>query len=243
MLILFRQVLEPVVYKSNSIRHRFWGSRQSYTDFFRDYDEFYIATECYSLNMFHSSLAVSTSKGFEHLRLDHKWPKTVPSCLEDPQKAQTPVNSIVNVIKDLRPLGMFRLSEIEFLLVYQGCAVYIDKHGELSRTLLVEFDGKPKAACLYGKYLVLINEDFVEIRNAQNGRRRQVIAGKSVTLLDDGGNLSATTGKPMSGSYTHSGSFCNFGSVQRTVKICMQHPENERMQIIFELLENDGQKD
>jgi hypothetical protein len=49
-------------------------------------------------------------------------------------------NSIANRISGLKPLGMFRLSESEFLVAYQQCAVYVtardvavfvDVHGAL----------------------------------------------------------------------------------------------------------------
>ena len=35
----------------------------------------------------------------------------------------------------------------------------------------------------------------------------------------------------------------SFGMTSRTVKICMQHPEHEKSQVVVELLENEGQKD
>ncbi len=87
----------------------------------------------------------------------------------------------------------------------------------------MEFVGKAKSAALYGPYILLFDADFVEIRNAQNGRLRQVIAGRDVRCLDD-----AQSG----------GSAGN-----RTVKISLQHPEMERVQIVAELLLNEGQKE
>lgn len=154
---------------------------------------------------------------------------------------------------------MFRLSDSEFLVAFQECAVYVNKHGDVSRSVVMEFVGIAHSACLCGKFLLLFNEDFVEVRNAMNGRLRQVIAGRNVTLLDDGGNgnsgidqhtnavggsnfneaASTPTGTGRNGLGISTG----FGTVYRTVKICMQHPERERSQIVLELLENEGQKD
>ncbi len=73
-----------------------------------------------------------------------------------------------------------------------------------------------------GMFLVLVDagNGFVEVRNAFNGRLRQVISGRDVRLLDDGANL-------MSGK----------------VKICMQHPEYERCQVVLELVVNEGLKE
>ena len=63
----------------------------------------------------------------------------------------------------------------------------------------------------------------MEIRNAQNGRLRQVIAGRDVKCLDDG--LSGTTGHA------------------RTIKMSLQHPQVERCQVVVELVLNEGQKE
>ena len=59
------------------------------------------------------------------------------------------------------------------------------------------------------------DNDFVEIRNADNGRLRQVIAGKDVKCLDDGSGV-------------------------RRVKMSMQHPEIDKNQIVLELVLNEG---
>ncbi|KAI9711502.1 MAG: hypothetical protein M1820_002065 [Bogoriella megaspora] len=209
------KVLEPVYQKASEKKARMF--KRGTTEFFRDYDEFYIPTDCYGINLFNSSLAVSTSKGFETLTLDKKQPWTVPD-LKQPQVA-----TIASRLGGQDPLGMFRLSDSEFLLCYEECAVYVDKHGDISRSVIMEFVGKAKSAALYGPYILLFDPDFVEVRNAQNGRLRQVIAGRDVKMLDDG-SMAA-------------------GSVSRTVKMVMQHPEAERTQIVLELLLNEGQRD
>ncbi|KAK2868115.1 hypothetical protein FQN49_003145 [Arthroderma sp. PD_2] len=252
------KVLEPVLQKSSSTRSRFL-SRRGQTEFFREYDEFYIPAESYGINLFHTSLAISTSRGVEVLTLDKKQPWSVPNLKSEQADVQSHLTSIANRVKDLRPLGMFRLSDSEFLVAFQECAVYVNKHGDVSRSVVMEFVGIAHSACLCGKFLLLFNEDFVEVRNAMNGRLRQVIAGRNVTLLDDGGNGSGGAEPPASavgGSNFNDaasnaagagrnglGISTGFGTVARTVKICMQHPERERSQIVLELLENEGQKD
>lgn len=160
---------------------------------------------------------------------------------------------------------MFRLSESEFLVAFEECAVYVNKHGDVSRSVVMEFVGRAKSACLFGKFLILFDEDFVEVRNAMNGRMRQVISGKNVTCLDDGGNLfgSAGAGTTASASASASTPGANYfasnsngptgggtngvaggyGSTARTVKFCMQHPEYDKTQIVVELVENEGQKE
>lgn len=215
------KVLEPVYQKSStSSRGRFGLPRKGTTEFFRDFDDFYIPSETYAINLFHSSLAIATAKGFEVMTLDKKVPLSIPD-LKPPDCA-----SIAQTIRDSKPLGMFRLSDSEFLLVFEEVGIYVNKHGDVSRSVVMEFVGKAKQAVLYGgMYLVLVDQGggFVEVRNAVNGRLRQVVSGKDVRLLDDG----------MAGG----------GGSRGSVKICMQHPEWERCQVVVEMIVNEGLKE
>ncbi|KAK3330902.1 CNH domain-containing protein [Apodospora peruviana] len=224
------KVLEPVFQKSTEKKPRLFGGRRGAsgsTESFRDYDEFYLPTECYSLNLFQSYIAVASAKGFELLTLDKKVTQSIPRDLSLPAIA-----NIASRIKDQRPLGMFKLNDQEFLLTYEDCAVYVDKHGEISRTLIMEYSGKQKkakGATMFGQYLLLFNEDYVEVRNAENGRLRQIIAGRDVRVLDHG--FRGPTG---------SGQQPIAQDSKGTVKICMSHPEVSGGQIVLEMLLNDG---
>ncbi|KAH9884164.1 CNH domain-containing protein [Xylariomycetidae sp. FL2044] len=233
------KVLEPVFQKAMEKKSRLFGTSRrggvGATESFRDYDDFFFPTECYSINIFHTYLAISTSKGFELMTLDKKVPMSVPDV------RQPAIANIASRIRDQRPLGMFRLNEQEFLLAYEDCAVYIDKYGDVSRSVIMEYSGKQKkakGATMYGQYLLLINEDYVEVRNAENGRLRQIIAGRDVRVLDYG--IKGPTG----GSYQTNGLVPNaadngLGS-KGTVKICMAHPEVAGQQIVLEMLLNSG---
>ncbi|KAF2196340.1 hypothetical protein GQ43DRAFT_476417 [Delitschia confertaspora ATCC 74209] len=207
-------VLEPVYQKSTEKKSRIWKAR---TEFFREYDKFYIPGDSFGINLFHSSLAVSTTKGFEVLTLEKKQAWSVPDL------KQPAVAGIASRLQSQTPLSMFRLSDQEFLLCYTECAVYVNKHGDISRSVVMEYVGKANSAAMYGPYVLLFDPDFVEIRNAQNGRLRQVISGRDVKCLDDG----------------LSGGSAGF----RTIKLGLQHPAQERCQIIVELLLNEGQKE
>lgn len=138
---------------------------------------------------------------------------------------------------------MFRLNDQEFLLAYEDCAVYVDKYGDVSRSVIMEYSGKQKkarGATMYGQYLLLFNEDYVEVRNAENGRLRQIIAGRDVKVLDygvrgpTGGSSSANAQSPVA-SPTDNGL-----DSKGTVKICMAHPEVAGQQIVLEMLLNSG---
>ncbi|EME45830.1 hypothetical protein DOTSEDRAFT_71505 [Dothistroma septosporum NZE10] len=229
------KVLEPVYQKSTEKRSRAAGLlKRGNTEFFREYDEFYIPTECNSINLFQSSLAVGTSRGFEVLTLDKKQPWSVPELKTDH------VQNIATTIKDMRPICMLRLSEQEFILCYEKCAVYANKHGEVSRSVVMNFVGNAQHAALYGPYLVLFDNDFVEIRNAQNGRLKQIIAGREVKCLDDGTNWSANGTTEQKANGVVNGFTAAAG---RTLKLVMQHPEMDRNQIVVELLLNENMKE
>ncbi|KAK3905744.1 Rho1 guanine nucleotide exchange factor 3 [Staphylotrichum tortipilum] len=255
MLVFFKRkegmhstfkVLEPVFQKSTEKRPRLFGGRRGgsgSTESFRDFDEFYIPTECFSLNLFQSYIAVATSKGFELLTLDKKVTQSIPRDLSLPA-----CSNIAAHLKEPYPLGMFKLNENEFLLTYGDCAVYVDKHGEISRTLILEYSGKQKkakAATLFGQYLLLFNDDYVEVRNADNGRLRQIIAGRDVRCLDYG--FRGPTGSGPAGGGGGGAGLAAFqppvGAQQDskgTVKICMSHPEVPGGQVVLEMLLNDG---
>ncbi|KAJ9603748.1 Rho guanine nucleotide exchange factor [Cladophialophora chaetospira] len=235
------KVLEPVLQKNTTSRSRFLPSstRRGQTEFFREYDEFYIPAECYGLNLFQSSLAISTARGVEVLTLEKKQTWSVPNLRSDEAGTQAHLSSIASRIKDLKPLGMFRLGEAEFLVTFEECAVYVNKHGDISRGVVMEFVGRAKAACLYNQYLILVDDDFVEIRDAQNGRLKQVIAGKDIRLLDDGGGGSGgaqTQTQAMLGGGINGLGLKNFGNAPRTPKLVLQHPEYEKSHVVVELL-------
>jgi hypothetical protein len=234
------KVLEPVFQRATERRTRLFGGRRGGgaggTESFRDYDEFYLPTECFSLNLFQTYIAVASAKGFELLTLDKKIPQSIPRDLN-----LAAIANIAGRIRDQRPLGMFKLNDQEFLLTYEDCAVYVDKHGEISRTLIMEYSGKQKkakGATMFGQYLLLFNEDYVEVRNAENGRLRQIIAGRDVRCLDYGfrGPTGGSSGPGVPVQPTG-------GDSKGTVKICMSHPEVQGGQIVLEMLLNDGHRE
>ncbi|KAL6718716.1 Rho guanine nucleotide exchange factor [Lecanora helva] len=220
------KVLEPVYQKASTsgtlaagMRNRF-GMKKGSVDFFREFDDFYIPSETYSINLFHSSLAISTARGVEVLTLDKKVPFSIPD-LKQPDTA-----SIAQRISGQRPLGMFRLSDSEFLLVFEEVGIYVNKHGDVSRAVVLEFVGKARQACMVGGMFLLLFDaggGYVEVRNAFNGRLRQVVSGNDVRLLDDGAQQGTAGGGK--------------------VKLCMQHPEYERCQVVLELVINEGLKE
>jgi len=100
--------------------------------------------------------------------------------------------------------------------------------------VIMEFVGKAKTAAMYGAYLVLFDSDFVEVRNAENGRLRQVIAGRDVRCLDYGIN-------PMGAGAAQLAQSGFGGTVEkRTLKLAMAHPEILGSQIVLEMVLKEG---
>ncbi|KAK4983856.1 Rho guanine nucleotide exchange factor [Elasticomyces elasticus] len=242
------KVLEPVYQKSTEKKRAFgglgMGAKKGSTEFFREYDEFYIPTECFGISLFQTSLAISTAKGFEVLTLDKKHSFSIPD-LSPPH-----CSAIAGHLTNQMPLNMLRLSEQEFLLCFERCAVYVNKHGDVSRSVVMAFVGKASRATLVngppgaggaqgGCYLVLFCEGFVEVREARMGTLKQVIPGRDIRCLDDGGGASVGGGAGAGAGAVVNGA----GQLDRTVKVVMQHPEVERTQVVLELVLNEGMKE
>jgi hypothetical protein len=151
-----------------------------------------------------------------------------------PDMKNPAIANIVARLTNQKPLGMFRLSNFEFLLCYEEVSVYVDKHGEVSRSAVMEYVGKAKTAVLYGVYLVLFNSDFVEVRNAENGRLRQVITGRDVRSLDYGIN-------PLgAGAATSQLNPPGNSAQKRTLKLAMAHPEAAGSWTVLEMFLNEA---
>ncbi|RIA91851.1 CNH domain-containing protein [Glomus cerebriforme] len=175
---------------------------------FKEYKQFYVPSESYSVNFLRSKLCVTCTRGFEIVNLDTLQNGTIPD-LSHPQ-----FSSIARRCDNSKPLGMFRLDDNdanEFLLCYDEIFFYVDKHGELSRTKVVEWEGKPEAVALQLPYVIGFNPLFIEIRDVQSGELRQVIPGKNLRCLNDN------------------------SSGRNAIHAVMQHPFNDT-QYVFQLV-------
>jgi hypothetical protein len=260
------KILEPILARSSTAAMRSSALTRASTsrlhgttETFREYDEFKLDHDCTDISIFTSSIAVATTRGFDVLNLDKKTPFNIPDL------TASHTMSIAKRLDGVAPLGMFRLTSssssestqtgarmhsfsgstpftqsnsngmpsqssdasAEFILVYEECAIYVNKHGEISRGVHMEFVGKAKAAALVHGFLVLCDADFVEVRDAQTGRLKQIIVGREIRCLDDGRGGVGGSGSGSAGE-------------GRTVKVAMQHPSNEKYQIVVELVLNRG---
>ncbi|GET57652.1 putative GDP/GTP exchange factor Rom2p [Rhizophagus irregularis DAOM 181602=DAOM 197198] len=178
-------------------------------NWFKEYKQFYVPSESYSVNFLRSKLCVTCTRGFEIVNLDTLQNNTIPD-LSHPQFA-----SIARRCDNSKPLGMlFRLDDNdtnEFLLCYDEIFFYVDKHGELSRPTVVEWEGKPEAVAIQLPYIIGFNPLFIEIRDVQTGKLCQVISGKNMRCLNDN------------------------SSGRNAIHAVMQHPFNDT-QYVFQLV-------
>lgn len=209
----------------------------------RAYDEFVSRDDAHAAGLFRASVAVATARGFEVRGLDKKTAWAVPD-LSAPH-----VTSIAARLAGAEALALLKLGDGEgdgddggrsgggsgggkggeaagggggeFLAVYADCAVYVNRHGDVSRGVVMEFvHRRARAAALAGGFLVLVGSDFVEVRDAVNGRLKQVIAGRDCRMLWGGGG----SGKTREGS---------------GVLVAMCHPEMERGLLVLEMVREE----
>jgi len=157
-------VLEPPFQKSlekkpRSLFGKEFGIRIRRIEFFGKFDDFYILTEYITMNPYNEYIVISTLKGFKLLTPNKK--------VRIPDIKDLATASIVVRLVNQKPLGMFRLSDFEFLLCCKEVSVYMNKHGDISPFVVMEHVGKAKTVLLYGIYLVLFNIDSVEVRNVE----------------------------------------------------------------------------
>lgn len=164
---------------------------------------FYIQADCYGISVFNTSVAVHTQRGFEILDLQKLAPRTVPE-LPAPEQNAKKIDAYgrkigsqgVDVIRKaishttVKPMGMFKLANNkEFLLVYNECAIVVNKSGKLSRPTMLRFDFRPRSISFLDNNLFLVCEEVIEVWSVSdfvNGSSKliQVIPSKDITMLN-----------------------------------------------------------
>ncbi|CAG8705449.1 11904_t:CDS:10, partial [Dentiscutata erythropus] len=193
---------------SSSRRGAFANLIHSKTEWFKEYKQFYIPSESYSVNFLRSKLCVVCTRGFEIVNLDTLQNVTIPDAA-DPSFSQ-----LGRRLETSKPLGMFRLNDDEFLLCYDDIFFYVNKHGELSRKDVMEWEGHPEAVALHLPYIIGFDPLFIEIHDVETGKLLQVIAGKNMRCLNDN------------------------SSGKHAIQAVMQHPYHDA-QYIFQLVAAD----
>lgn len=163
---------------------------------------FYIQAECYGISVFNTSVSVHTQRGFEILDLEKLVPRTVPE-LPPPEPTSRKIDSYgrKNEIKGVeairraighstvKPMGMFKLANNkEFLLVYNECAILVNKSGKLSRNSIIRFDFRPRSIAFSENNLFLVCEEVIEVWSISDfaqgtNKLIEVVPSKDILLL------------------------------------------------------------
>ncbi|QRV73994.1 Rho1 guanine nucleotide exchange factor 1 [Ceratobasidium sp. AG-Ba] len=181
------RVLEPIIGKINEPTRgggafsRFgFGVQRS--EWFRIYRDFFLPSEAFDLVFLKAKVAILCTKGFEIMDLADFKSVTIPQ-RDDPRFA-----NIARRCDACRPLGMFRSSENEFLLCYDEFGIYVNRHGDPTRTVgtVVEWEGRAEKVAFHPPYVALFDTRFIEIRHVEKGNLVQIISGEDVRCVWDG---------------------------------------------------------
>lgn len=178
--------------------HRFLGLKlNNDAQWFRNYKEFFFPSSVSSIEFLRNKLAIVGSKGVEIMDIESLRTMTVP----DFSHFKTPdMVALSKRCEEGKTLGMFRLIDNVFILVYNGeesilsllheklittlsileFAFHIDKHGEplfSDQFGLMDLESKPEQIAFHSPYLYAISPSLIEIRNAFTGELCQVITG------------------------------------------------------------------
>ncbi|ETW78805.1 GDP/GTP exchange-like protein [Heterobasidion irregulare TC 32-1] len=186
------RVLEPVVGKIQekakapaSLSSRL-GFRQPRSEWFRVYRDFFLPSESYDLIFLKARIAILCTKGFEIMDLSDFKSVTIPQ-RDDPRHEK-----LAKRCESCRPMGMFRSSENEFLLCYDEFGLYVNRHGDPSRTKnTIEWEGTAERVAWHPPYVLLFDSRFIEVRHVETGRLCQIIPGNEMRCIWDGRGTSA----------------------------------------------------
>ncbi|KZT00585.1 Dbl domain-containing protein [Laetiporus sulphureus 93-53] len=181
------RVLEPVVGKINerakapqTFSSRL-GLRSQRSEWFRVYRDFFLPSESFDLIFLKAKIVILCTKGFEIMDLTDFKSVTIPQ-RDDPH-----LERLAKRCESCRPMGMFRTSQDEFLLCYDEFGLYVDRHGDPSRSMgTIEWEGTAEHVAWHPPYVLLFDTRFVEVRHVETGRLAQIIPGNDVRCIWDG---------------------------------------------------------
>lgn len=212
---------------TTSAFNRLLGGDANISGLFHDLGNIDLPRDFTHINIFHplqggfkpAFISVSDSAGFTILRRVLDMRKEVKEEFDTVPNLKSPSTTTIAVrVKGQNSLAMFQLPNDEFLVCYSECGVYVDRDGEVSRNVIIEFISAAESAAMFDKYLVLFHQEFVEIRNIDNGGLKQVIYGEDIKCLDDGNRGSNTQGR------------------KRSLKFAMAHPDDPKRHLVLEML-------
>lgn len=104
-----------------------------------------------------------------------------------PQRDDPRLQALTKRCESCKPMGMFRSSENEFLLCYDEFGLYVDRHGDPSRSAgTIEWEGTAERVAWHPPYVLLFDSRFIEVRHVETGRLAQIIPGNDIRCIWDG---------------------------------------------------------
>jgi len=188
------RVLEPVIGKINERAEapRTFGSRlglrSQRSEWFRVYRDFFLPSESFDLIFLKAKIVILCTKGFEIMDLTDFKSVTIPQ-RDDPR-----LEKLAKRCESCRPMGMFRSNKDEFLLCYDEFGLYVDRHGDPSRSIqTIEWEGTAEHVAWHPPYILLFDSRFIEIRHVETGRLCQIISGNDMRCIWDGRGTTTNT--------------------------------------------------
>ncbi|KAI5480823.1 Rho guanyl-nucleotide exchange factor [Pseudohyphozyma bogoriensis] len=181
------KALEPVsaADRASAAGHRFrpfGGNKQP--EWFRTYKDFFLPTMVNSVQFLKSKLAIVRVKGVEIMNLETLRTMTVPDFSQVQRDAT--ISALIKKCEESKNLGMFRLQDNLFLLVYDEFAFHVDKEPIAGRLGLLEWESKPEQVAFQSPFIYAFSPNLIEIRNAFTGQLAQIITGSHIALTYDG---------------------------------------------------------
>ncbi|GAA5923419.1 uncharacterized protein JCM15063_003641 [Sporobolomyces koalae] len=188
------KALEPVNQndrtKGASGGHRFLGFGSGRPEWFRVHKEFFVPSLVTSLQFQRSKLALIGTRGVEIIDLESMRTMTVPDFPS--VRHNRNFVTLAKRCEEVPTLGMFRIADSKFLLVYADFAFHVGRHGEPIEGPFIEWESKPEQVAYCFPYIFAISPTIIEIRNAFTGRLAQFITGSHIFLTFDGSAISST---------------------------------------------------
>ncbi|KAL8293744.1 hypothetical protein RQP46_000445 [Phenoliferia psychrophenolica] len=170
-------------------RHGFLGIGASKNpEWFRTYKDFFLPSFVYSFRFLRSKLAIVCAKGVEIMNLESLRTMSVPDFSHQHDEFS---QKLAKRCAEHKTLGMFRLQDNLFLLVYNAFSFHVDKHGEplLRPVGVIEWESNPEQVAFQSPHIYAFSSKMIEIRNAFTGRLAQVIVGRDIALTYDGDGI------------------------------------------------------
>ncbi|KAG5730352.1 Rho1 guanine nucleotide exchange factor 1 [Termitomyces sp. T112] len=157
------------------------GFRPTKSEWFRVYKDFVGPSEPFDLFFLKTHVVILCAKGFETIDLNNPEPKPIL----DLSDARTP---LAKRCEAARAVGIFRVTDYEYLLCYDEFGLYVDKHGiPTRRSQVIEWEGIAVRAALHAPHIMLFDatSQFIEIRDVAAGRLVQIIHGNDIRCTWD----------------------------------------------------------